>query len=211
MNFLGHLWLADLTDTSLAGSILGDMVRGNDYAAYPAEIALGIRLHRRVDTLTDRHPIIVDSLQAFPTELRRYGTVLIDMVSDHCLATRWSELHPETLGHFASRAGREVASAGRWFRQAGARAPLSLYFSELLKSYQSPTGVEAAMGRVAQRLKRPEPMMGAIVYWKGAAERLAPQLPELMADLRSGVNEAIGEFSPPASLRYADPSRSRAG
>lgn len=195
MNFLGHLWLADRTDTSLPGSILGDMVRGSDYGAYPQDIALGIRLHRRVDTLTDCHPIILGALDAFPVEQRRYGAVLIDLVSDHCIARRWEELHPETLGRFAGRAGREVAGAKQWFRLAGARAPLSLYFSELLKSYHSASGIEAAMSRTAQRLRKPEPMLDAIRHWPDAAERLYPQLDVLLTDLEAGVRAAIPEFS----------------
>ena len=56
MNFLAHLWLAERTGTSLAGAVLGDVVRGADLSAYPPALALGIQLHRRVDATTDRHP-----------------------------------------------------------------------------------------------------------------------------------------------------------
>lgn len=174
--------------------MLGDWVRGRDHERYPADIALGIRLHRRVDTLTDRHPAIVEAIGGFPAESRRYAAVLIDLVSDHVIATRWEALHEEPLKRFASRAASEVASAGRWFREAGARPPVALMLAELLKSYASPAGVEAAMMRTSMRLKRPHPMLAAIRHWPAAAERLAPRIEELLKDLGQGVREAIPEF-----------------
>ena len=39
MNFLAHLWLAERTGTSLAGAVLGDVVRGADLSAYPLALA----------------------------------------------------------------------------------------------------------------------------------------------------------------------------
>lgn len=179
----------------MPGAVLGDMVRGSDYAAYPQDIALGIRLHRRVDTLNDRHPRITDALAAFPGEFRRHGTVLIDLVSDHCIANRWDELHTQSLNQFASHAGREIGSARRWFRQAGARPLLSIYFSELLKSYRSADGVQSAMTRTAMRMRKPEPMLQAIAHWRDASERLMPHLPELLTDMEAGVRLAIAEFT----------------
>jgi acyl carrier protein phosphodiesterase len=40
VNFLAHLWLAEQTKTSLAGAVLGDVVRGANLTAYPDEIAM---------------------------------------------------------------------------------------------------------------------------------------------------------------------------
>lgn len=205
MNFLGHLWLADRTGTSLPGAMLGDWVRGRDHERYPVEIALGIRLHRRVDTLTDRHPAILEAIGGFPAESRRYAAVLIDLVSDHCIATHWERLHHEPLRRFAARAASDVASAGRWFKEAGARPPIALMLSELLKSYASPTGIETAMMRTSMRLRRPDPMLAAVRHWPAAAERLTPRIEELLNDLEQGVRDAMDEFE--TTRREADPGR----
>lgn len=42
MNFLAHLHLAHLADSSLPGNLMADFVRGNPQGDYPAEIIDGI-------------------------------------------------------------------------------------------------------------------------------------------------------------------------
>ncbi|NQF18717.1 ACP phosphodiesterase, partial [Enterobacter hormaechei] len=42
MNFLAHLHLAHLADSSLSGNLLADFVRGNPAEAYSPEVVDGI-------------------------------------------------------------------------------------------------------------------------------------------------------------------------
>ncbi len=53
MNFLAHLHLAHLADSSLPGNLMADFVRSNPQGDYPAEIIDGIFMHRRIDVMTD--------------------------------------------------------------------------------------------------------------------------------------------------------------
>src|SRR3546814_11468097 len=77
VNCLAHLWRADRSSTSLAGSILGDVVRGADLSTYPDEIAHRIRLPRRVDALTDRHPALHDARASFGEGRRRDAGIVL--------------------------------------------------------------------------------------------------------------------------------------
>ena len=56
MNFLAHLHLAHLADSSLPGNLLADFVRGNPQSDFPADIVDGIFMHRRIDVMTDNLP-----------------------------------------------------------------------------------------------------------------------------------------------------------
>ena len=53
MNFLAHLHLAHLADSSLSGNLLADFVRGNPEANFPPDVVEGIYMHRRIDVMTD--------------------------------------------------------------------------------------------------------------------------------------------------------------
>lgn len=53
MNFLAHLHLAHLADSSLPGNLLADFVRGNPQGEYPEDVVDGIYMHRRIDVMTD--------------------------------------------------------------------------------------------------------------------------------------------------------------
>ena len=54
MNFLAHLHLAHLADSSLSGNLLADFVRGNPADEWPADVVEGIFMHRRIDVITCR-------------------------------------------------------------------------------------------------------------------------------------------------------------
>ncbi|HGV2951774.1 ACP phosphodiesterase, partial [Escherichia coli] len=49
MNFLAHLHLAHLAESSLSGNLLADFVRGNPEESFPPDVVAGIHMHRRID------------------------------------------------------------------------------------------------------------------------------------------------------------------
>ncbi|KML68816.1 ACP phosphodiesterase [Pectobacterium peruviense] len=96
MNFLAHLHLATLADSSLLGNLMADFVRGNPQDSYADEIVAGIRLHRRVDSLTDSLPEVKQARQYFSDEFRRVAPITLDVLWDHYLARHWLQLVPDT-------------------------------------------------------------------------------------------------------------------
>ncbi|KAA9000148.1 DUF479 domain-containing protein [Affinibrenneria salicis] len=94
MNFLAHLHLATLADSSLLGNLLADFVRGDPAASYPQDVADGIRLHRRIDTLTDSQPEVRAARRYFSAPHYRVAPITLDVLWDHFLARQWSQLEP---------------------------------------------------------------------------------------------------------------------
>jgi len=105
MNYLAHLHLATLADSSLLGNLMADYVRGNIQQQWPAEVADGIALHRRVDALTDSLPEVRTARKLFRDETRRVAPVTLDVIWDHFLSYHWDKLVPTiTLPAFIERA-----------------------------------------------------------------------------------------------------------
>lgn len=87
MNFLAHAWLArGGSDDFLYGNLIADGVKGSDLSAWPAEVASGIRHHRRVDAFVDTHPAVLAARRRAPPEYRRYAGIALDLVWDHFVA-----------------------------------------------------------------------------------------------------------------------------
>ena len=70
MNFLAHLHLAHLADSSLPGNLMADFVRGNPQGDYPAEIIDGIFMHRRIDVMTDNLAEVKEAREWFRPQTR---------------------------------------------------------------------------------------------------------------------------------------------
>lgn len=109
MNFLAHLHLATLANSSLTGNLLADFVRGDPHAQWPTAIAEGIILHRRLDALTDQLPEVRQACTLFRPETRRVAPITLDVVWDHFLARHWTQLHAgQSLAQFSVCAQREI-------------------------------------------------------------------------------------------------------
>ena len=109
MNFLAHLHLASLANSSLYGNILADFVRGNPQGNYSDKVIDGIFMHRRVDVMTDRLPQVLEAKRFFREECRRVAPITLDVVWDHFLALHWQELEPAiSLQAFVNHAQIEI-------------------------------------------------------------------------------------------------------
>ncbi|MGU9866299.1 ACP phosphodiesterase [Kluyvera ascorbata] len=111
MNFLAHLHLAHLANSSLSGNLLADFVRGNPQQDYPADIVDGIYMHRRIDVMTDNLPQVKEAREWFRPETRRVAPITLDVMWDHFLSRHWAQISPEiALSEFTRYARSEVAT-----------------------------------------------------------------------------------------------------
>ena len=103
MNFLAHLYLADITNDSLLGQLLGDFVKGRAIYDYHPRIQAAIHFHRRIDSYCDAHPITRTSRNRIGPVRRRFAGILVDVCYDHFLARDWHCFNSEPLTDFAQR------------------------------------------------------------------------------------------------------------
>ncbi|HET9503264.1 MAG TPA: acyl carrier protein phosphodiesterase [Hymenobacter sp.] len=158
MNFLAHLLLAgpDATAPPYAGHLLGqfiaDSVPGRQLERYPAEVQVGIRAHRAIDTFTDQHPVVRRStarLRAAGTG--KYAGVVADVFYDHFLAANFSEFSTESLPAFTQRVYSVLAG-----RAAEFPAPVQRFFPYLVQQnwllgYAEIAGIERALQGLSRR------------------------------------------------------------
>ncbi len=109
MNFLAHLHLASLAQSSLLGNLLADFVRGNPDDAFAPDIVAGIYMHRRVDVLTDGLPEVTTAKRWFRPETRRVSPITLDVMWDHFVSRHWSTLNPQIeLAEFVAHARANI-------------------------------------------------------------------------------------------------------
>lgn len=103
MNYLAHIYLSGVQDQILIGNFIGDHVKGSDYKKYPQGIKKGIILHRRIDTFTDRHKIVHQSMKYFAPKYHKYAGIIIDILYDHFLVLNWDKFSHEKIEDMKSR------------------------------------------------------------------------------------------------------------
>ena len=104
MNYLAHLYLSGDSDEIILGNFIGDFVKGNRYLNYPEKIAFGIRLHRNIDSFTDKHRLASEFAALLKPGYGRYSGIVADVLMDHFLAHNWTTYSVYTLRQFSKHA-----------------------------------------------------------------------------------------------------------
>ena len=153
MNFLAHCLLAQPGAGSIAGGVLGDFVKGSIPESLPRDLAAGIRLHRRIDSFSNRLPEMKVSVARFDPTLRRAAPVLLDILADHCLTLTWGRYADENLRTFTARVYAAIETYSDQVPVRGRGFVSRMVETDLLARYGDPEVIERAMAHVLERLR----------------------------------------------------------
>ena len=184
MNYLAHLYLSEPNDDAWLGSLLGDFVKGPLDGRYGEDITRAIALHRKIDSFTDAHPVVLRSKSRVSADRRRYAGIMIDMFYDHFLAKYWHEFRDEPLGEFSARIyailGQRHALLPERLQQM---APHMAQWN-WLGSYAEVGSICTALNRMGQRLTRENRLLNS-------TDELVANYEQLEADFRAFLPEVL--------------------
>lgn len=155
MNFLAHLHLAHLAESSLLGNLMADFVRGNPNDAWPEAVAAGIQMHRRVDVMTDNLPEVREAREWFRPETRRVAPITLDVMWDHFLSRHWDKLSPAMpLGDFVALSRDQIVPALPSTPPRFINLNNFLWSERWLEHYSDMEYIAGVLGRMAIRRPR---------------------------------------------------------
>jgi acyl carrier protein phosphodiesterase len=181
------MYLSGADDQLMIGNFMGDFVKGRLGGRFPPRIEQGLALHRRIDTYASRSDLFQQSRRRLDPSYGLYRGVLVDLFYDHFLAASWHNWSSESLAVYLARTGA-VLSANSPLLPDRLQALLPYIFSDLLPSYAKVSGIGHALARMAQRVRRDNPLAG------GEAELLR-HYADLQADFNAFlplIRDAIG-------------------
>jgi acyl carrier protein phosphodiesterase len=154
MNYLAHIYLAQQSDDAMLGALLGDFVKPHSGLQFSPEMEAEILTHRKIDSYTDSHPVVLQAKQLFAGSSRRYAGILLDVFYDHLLARNWSSYSKIPLDEFIRGFYRALGARAAVLPSNLARAAPRMIEQDWLGSYIEYSGVELAINRISMRLSR---------------------------------------------------------
>ena len=145
MNFLAHLYLSGNDCEIRLGNFIGDYVKGKKFEKYPAKVQTGIKFHRAIDNLTDRHSSTKICNEILKPELGRYSGVVTDVLFDHILAKNWSKYSHRDLRNFTRTFYLQMLQNYTTLPHDVRRFLPFMIQSNRLYSYKSPEGIHRAL------------------------------------------------------------------
>ncbi len=195
MNHLAHFHLARSRDDWLVGALLGDYIKGPLRGELP-HWEQGIRLHRKIDALSDNHALRAQLAAALPSGLRRYAGIILDVCCDHWLTRHWQAVALQPLPVFADRVYAVLDQHAAQLEAPPQRLIARLREYNLLCGYDDWEAVPATLRRIGMRLPRANPLLTVDSTALMAARDLEGEFPSFYAELTTALAQAgfaIGE------------------
>lgn len=186
MNYLGHLLVAPSQGLLTLGNLLGDGFKGRVAGIGPAELQLGVMLHRELDRYTDSHPAVLRAMARLSPERRRVAGALVDMFFDHFLANETNALD-EVLAREWALASEHSSLLPEPLRGL----PERMLNSRWIGSYRSIEGLGVVLIRMGQRRRFVLPLEGAEEELRLHYEALGEDFRAFFPDVAAFTKEAI--------------------
>ena len=184
MNFLAHLFLASPDTDCMLGSLAADFVRSREIAGFPDTIQAGIRLHQRIDSFTDAHPVVAASKRRLHPPYRRFAGVLLDIFYDHYLAVRWGQYSPSTiLEVFAQQVYRVLEQKQSMLPDRLRRMSPRMIEEDWLVSYRNIEEIDRSLKRLSQRIRRENPLGDGVALLRTRYDEFESDFESFFPDL----------------------------
>jgi acyl carrier protein phosphodiesterase len=158
LNYLVHLYLSGSDPEIQLGGLMGDFVKGRIPTDYSEKIALGLHLHRRIDSLAHNSPHTRRSRQRLDPKFGHGRGIIVDIFYDHFLAASWRDYSPVPLEIYAADFYKLLQSSHQQLPKGLKQiAPRMIKYNWLV-SYQHREVVVKTLHRIAQRLSKPLPL-----------------------------------------------------
>ena len=202
MNFLAHLHLADPEPGLLLGGIVADFARNPEIALLPADVQLGVRLHRLIDGYTDRHPVVHRSIGRVSRRLGWFAGIVIDVYYDHILARDWLRFTTEPLPTFAGRSYRVLEDAYADVPPGAQEFIRRFIDNNYIVGYSTIEGITRAFARLSEIIA--DRMPKRAIWLPDSLPDLAAADAELAADFHAFYPELMA-FAAESRRSFATP------
>lgn len=151
LNYLAHLFLAGNHPEIILGNFIADHVKGSDVLKYPEPVRYGIMMHRAIDTYTDQHQVVKQSISRLRADFHKYAGVIVDMYYDHFLSSQWNSYSSSSLSDFTNSRYDILNTFKPILPDRSARLLYYMEKQNWLLSYGSFEGMQQAFNGMARR------------------------------------------------------------
>ena len=157
VNYLAHMvvgqW-AGLDEFGVLGNFIGDAVKGRrDEETWGDAVGRGIRLHRAIDDVSDRHASSREARRVLRSSCGKWSGVVWDVLADHVLASEFEALAHGcgALAPFAQRHEALLGTKRDAMPERSRRFFDAMVSHGWLQGYRDPATVESVLVAMSTR------------------------------------------------------------
>ena len=194
MNFLAHIFLSGHNEELMIGNFIADSVSNKMMDKYSEGIRKGVRLHRKIDSYTDKHPKVKESTKLLNPAHGKYAPVLLDIFYDYFLTKNWELYSDENFKDFTKNAYTILTAYHQQMPPSLHKNLPSMIENDWLSSYGKLEGIEFTISRVMKRVSKPEQLEDSIESIFDHFDELNNNFNVFFPDLQRYVKEEIRQL-----------------
>ncbi len=168
MNFLMHIYLSKEQKEEMIGNFLGDFIKGNlaDIPIKNRYIKLGILLHRKIDSYSEKNPVFKKSRERFPEDIYRFSGIVVDVIYDHFLAKNFEDLENKKLDLFLDEfyTALNTTQISQFLSCEKYNLVKKIADENWMYRYKNKDFVEKCIKRLSKRLRKSNTLEKSIYY-----------------------------------------------
>lgn len=189
MNYLAHSYLSYQKPDLIIGNFIADSVRGNQFEGLTDGIIEGIRLHRKIDTFTDSHPIYLTSKHRFSKDFDKYSGVLMDIIYDHYLAKNFEQYSSLSLQTHADGIYDILKNNHDFLPENAKRFYGYMTERNILFHYSTLNGIETVLTHLSGRIRNRYELQLAIPILETNYQEIEEEFTIFFSDLEAFCQE----------------------
>ena len=152
---------------------MGDFVKGAVPKSFPKELSRHLKLHRHIDSLTQRSEIFQTSRRRLDPRFRYARSILVDVFYDHFLACRWHEYSKQPLADFSQDVYAGLQSCSDLLSPGLQQQLPRMIEYDWLTAYRQPEIIQRVLVRLEERLQHKIPIAAGfsqLELWRNELE-----------------------------------------
>ncbi|MCG3170915.1 MAG: Acyl carrier protein phosphodiesterase [Pseudomonadales bacterium] len=162
MNHLAHFHLAAGCEHLVVGALLGDYLKGPLRGTLSPALERGVRLHRRIDALTDTDHGLRALRAGFAGPERRLAGIALDVFLDYLLTRHWRRFATTPLPVFAAEVCATLDRHRDCLPPPARRQAGRIVEHALLLRYGEAAIIDGTLEHLGTRLGRSEAMRSTV-------------------------------------------------
>lgn len=192
MNFLAHLYLSGTDPEIRLGNFIGDYVKGKRFDNFPDQVQVGIKLHRAIDSFTDKHGSTRCCNELLRVEYGKYAGVVVDVLYDHVLANEWKKYSGTELKPFTRSFYLQMVRRYTLLPDPVKKFLPFMIQSNRLYSYKTTEGLKKAIDIMSSVTSLPDKSNGALKILEVNRNQIFQQFNTLFPELIDFVQNEYG-------------------
>lgn len=191
MNYLAHSLLSFNNEPIIVGNFIADHIKMAQANGMPEEIIAGIKIHRRIDTYTDSHPLFIKNKRHFYNGFERYSGVLLDIYFDYLLAKNFHLFSDVNLSEYTQNIYSVLQRNHQHLPVSSQRFLQYVLQNNTFFEYSKIEGIELVLKHLSYRINHGVWLNESVPLFLEQEEKIESDFVEFMNDVISEIKKEL--------------------